>query len=424
MKQNQKELLPVGRNFKSDLEKAARQMILVRRVDTLARLIVRTIMRNIPVRHAGILLLDKNSGEYIVKISRGKKGIKVPVGFTKVKLDNPLIKYFTDKNLKSIKQDFLLYNNVHYLQKKYGGRKAGEMRKYLEDLKNEFSYYQAKAFVPGFYRHNLIGVLFIGEKINKTAFRKDELGFLSVLASDVVMAMQNAWLFEDLNKQLEINKRLFLNTVIALATAIEAKDKYTKGHTERVVRYSIEIARNLDTADVGDMRVFEDNLRTAALMHDIGKIGIPEKVLNKKKPLSMKEKESIKQHPMMGVEILNPINEFKDVLLGVKYHHERYDGRGYPFKLSGEKIPLAASIIAVADAFDAMTTDRPYRKALTLAEAVEEIRRNRGKQFHPRVVDAFLKVFQKRASMGMMAKQEPVEPVKAQEQANNATFNV
>lgn len=380
--------------YHKDLEKAARQMILVRKVDTLAKLIVRTIIRNIHVRHAGIFLFDKTKNEYIVKVSKGKLGIKIPVGFTKVKSDNAIIRFFTDKTVgKYFKQDFLLYNKINYRFKCKTHSEDKNLQDFLKKLKSEFSLYQAKAFIPGFYTNNLVGVLFLGAKDDNSSFKADELGFLSVLASDVVMAIQNAWLFEDLNSQLDINKKLFLSTVTALATAIEAKDKYTLGHTERVVKYSTAIARNLPGITIPNNKDFEENLKIAALLHDIGKIGISENLLNKSDALSPKEIKAINEHPLMGVEILNPISEFKDVLLGVKYHHERYDGKGYPFGLKGDQIPLAAAIIAVADAYDAMTSDRPYRKALSDAEACNQILLNREKQFNPVVVDAFLKVY-------------------------------
>jgi HD-GYP domain-containing protein (c-di-GMP phosphodiesterase class II) len=380
-------------NFRKDLEKAARQMILVRRVDVLSRLILRTIMRNVKVKHAGILLLDQAKQEYIMKVSKGEKGIKVPEDFTKIGLNNPMIRYFTSPEFKCFKQDSIDYNRCGYYLKSRKVRADGNHEDFFKQLISELSLYQAKMIIPGFYRNNLIGLLLLGGKQNGKAFRAEELGFFSVLASDVVMAIQNAWLFEDLNAQLTINKKLFLNTVTALAAAIEAKDKYTSGHTERVVNYSVEIAKNLRNGKADGSEEFEKDLRIAAMLHDIGKIGVPEKVLNKKTALSQLERESITRHPLMGIEILDPIKEFKDVMLAVKYHHERYDGKGYPFRLLGEEIPIIASIVSVADAFDAMTSDRPYRKAFTKEHAIKEIKNNSGKQFHPKVVDAFLKAF-------------------------------
>jgi len=381
------------RDYRHDLEKTARQMILVHRVDTLIRLILRTIMRNIRVKHAGIFLYDKYKDEYVIRVSKGKRGIKIPEGFAKIKKNNPLIRYFTDKELSSFDQDFLLYNRINYYLKYSRSRGRNDLVGFLEDLKDQLSLFQAKACIPGFFRNDLMGILFLGAKEGGGVFRPEELGFLSVLASDVVMAIRNAWLFEDLNKQLDKNKKLFLNTVIAFATAIEAKDKYTSGHTERVVKYSLIIANILGKTYPQVSSEFVENLRIAALLHDIGKIGIPEEILNKKSILNDDERKFIFKHPLIGANILNPIGEFKDIIVGVKYHHERYDGKGYPSHLKGEEIPLIAAIIAVADSYDAMTSDRPYKKALSKEDALKEIKRNSGKQFNPRVVEAFIKAF-------------------------------
>jgi len=382
------------RDYRYDLEKTARQMIRVHRVDTLIRLILRTIMKNIKVKHSGIFLYDKYKDEYVIRVSKGKRGIKIPEGFAKIKKDNPLIRYFTDKELSSFGQDFLLYNRINYYLKYSHSKGRSDLVDFLEDLKDQLSLFQAKACIPGFFRNDLIGILFLGAKEASGVFRPEELGFLSVLASDVVMAIRNAWLFEDLNKQLDKNKKLFLNTVIAFATAIEAKDKYTSGHTERVVEYSLIIAKVLSKTDSRISSEFIENLRVAALLHDIGKIGIPEEILNKKGILTGEEKEFIFEHPLIGANILNPIGEFKEIIVGVKYHHERWDGKGYPFGLKGEETPLIAAIIAVADSYDAMTTDRPYKKALSREDALKEIKRNSGKQFNPRVVGAFVEAFE------------------------------
>lgn len=384
------------KDYRKHLEVAARQMILVRRVDTLIRLILRTILRTIQVEHAGIFLYDKQKDEYIVKVSKGDKAHKIPEGFAKVGRDNPLIQYFTDKrNIELFDQEFLLFGQIKEALE-YNRFKAEneEIIKYLEQLQDELMLHQAQACIPGFFRNTLIGVLFLGNKKDGSKFTPEELGFLSVLASDVVMAIQNAWLFQDLNNQLENNKKLFLGTVTALATAIEAKDKYTSGHTERVVKYSLIIAEELsDNKDALIDDQIKENLRVAALLHDIGKIGVPESVLNKNGPLTDEEFVMIKEHPKVGINILTPIKELKDVIDGVLCHHERFDGRGYPNSLQGEDIPLIPSIIAVADTFDAMTSDRPYRKALSYDVAAAEIEKNKGKQFNPVIVDAFLRAY-------------------------------
>ncbi|HBU70284.1 MAG TPA: hypothetical protein DEE98_07895 [Elusimicrobia bacterium] len=382
------------KDYRKELEIAARQMILVHNADVLIKLILKTILRSINVNHAGIFLYDKEKKEYVVKVSKGEEGLKVPQGFAKVKADNPLISFFSDPAFKSFNRGYFLST----LTKSYAAQAKSSGNKKLitifEKMKDEMSLFSADALIPGYFRDDLIGVLFLGEKADGKPLTDEELGFLSVLASDVVMAIQNAWLFEDLNKQLAANKRLFDGTISALSGAIEAKDIYTVGHTERVARLALQIAENMQNNAISQSKAFRENLHIAALLHDIGKIAVPEIVLNKKEPLNEEEYKHIVKHPIVGIEILVSIKEFEDVILGVKYHHERYDGKGYPFALKGDEIPLVASIISVADTFDAMTSDRAYRKAMPRDAAIEEIKKNSGKQFHPEVVDAFLKTCQ------------------------------
>lgn len=380
-------------DYRRELERAARQMILIHRVDTLTKLILRIVVQATKIKHAGIFIYDKNRDEYVVRVSRGKEGFKMPSGFLKVRKNNPIIRYFTDKSLDFPKKA-IVWDQLVGVSKSSSARSKKIPKQFLDDLMSHLSLYHAKVCIPGFFRNDLIGVLFLGEKKSKRNFTEEEISFLSVLASDVVMAIKNAWLIEDLNHQLQINKRLFLQTVVALASSIEAKDVYTIGHTERVTKYALIIAEGLRRyKKIENWEKFREDLRIAALLHDIGKIGIPEDILNKKSPLNDKERSVIEKHPAIGAKILENIEEFKEVLSGVRHHHEKFDGRGYPSGLKGRKIPLIAAIISLADAFDAMITDRPYRKALNTDEAIGEIKRQRGKQFSPLVVDVFLKVY-------------------------------
>ncbi|HNX73493.1 MAG TPA: response regulator [Spirochaetales bacterium] len=173
-------------------------------------------------------------------------------------------------------------------------------------------------------------------------------------------------------------------TVLALAEAIEAKDSYTQGHCQRVSRLSLRIAKQL-----GLPKDMEQPLQYAAILHDIGKIGIPERVLNKKGPLNEEEMEVIKMHPLIGAQILSIMDFFAPAINGVRHHHERWDGKGYPDGVASEAIDPLARIIALADTFDAMASTRPYRDSKGLDEILLEIRAERGKQFSPVVVDAF-----------------------------------
>ncbi|MBO4637834.1 MAG: HD domain-containing protein [Clostridiales bacterium] len=183
-----------------------------------------------------------------------------------------------------------------------------------------------------------------------------------------------------LREQQKLSQRLFEQTATALVNAIDAKDKYSHGHSMRVAEYSRKIARTM-----GKNEEECDKIYYAALLHDVGKIGIKNDIINKNGKLTSEEYEVIKQHPVLGDQILSGISEYPYLSIGARYHHERYDGKGYPDKLKGEDIPEIARIIAVADAYDAMTSTRSYRKTLPQPLVREEIVKNAGTQFDPKV---------------------------------------
>jgi len=201
---------------------------------------------------------------------------------------------------------------------------------------------------------------------------------LSILVSNVSVAVENARLYQDIVSLLD-------DTVKSFARTLDAKDKYASGHSERVTRYALIVARSLklDTKSI-------DRLAQAGLLHDIGKIGVSERLLNKKDKLETEEYEETKLHPVIGRDILSTIDEFRDIAEIVYHHHEWFNGNGYPDGISGDAIPLLSRIIAVADAFDAMTSSRSYREQIGKERALEEIRRNAGTQFDPVVVEALL----------------------------------
>lgn len=181
-----------------------------------------------------------------------------------------------------------------------------------------------------------------------------------------------------------------LELTIALANALDSRDSYTRNHSENVAKYSVEIAKKMNLPQ--DQMNF---IQVGGLLHDIGKIGIPEHILLKPGKLTEEEFELIKTHPSIGIEMIEHVKIYKisGVLDIVQSHHERYDGRGYPNELKGEQIPLMARIVAVADAYDAMISRRVYKHEMDLDYALNEIRKNKGTQFDPDVVDAFLSLF-------------------------------
>ncbi|MFQ5700896.1 MAG: HD domain-containing phosphohydrolase, partial [Acidobacteriota bacterium] len=187
-----------------------------------------------------------------------------------------------------------------------------------------------------------------------------------------------------IKKAAEENSQLFLGTIKALAAAIDEKDPYTRGHSDRVNRYSVVIARRLGLSR-GEIR----NVTVGALLHDIGKIGIEDAILRKPAALTDKEFEIMKRHPVKGAHIMSEMPAMKDVIPAMRSHHEKWSGGGYPDNLKGEEIPLIARIVQVADTFDAMTTNRPYQRAMRLDAAVARINELSGIVFDPRVVAAF-----------------------------------
>ncbi|MEU6040716.1 HD-GYP domain-containing protein [Actinomadura sp. NPDC047616] len=194
------------------------------------------------------------------------------------------------------------------------------------------------------------------------------------------------WAFQQTHEQ----RRAYAATLAALCQAVETKDPYTRGHSERVSRGAVMIARQ-----IGMRADRVDALRFAGMVHDVGKLGIPTKILQKTGKLTDEEFTEIQLHPMRGLQIVQEIGFLDEALAGIMHHHERLDGRGYPLGLAGEEIPEFARVIGVADAFDAMTSNRSYRGAWSLEEAAEELRRCSGTHFDPVVVDAFLSALER-----------------------------
>ncbi|MBU0710211.1 MAG: HD-GYP domain-containing protein [Candidatus Omnitrophica bacterium] len=382
-------------NYKKELESAAKTMILVHDPTTLIKMIARTIVNKARVHHAGILLHDKEKDSYILTVSRGTAGLKIPSGFARMDSDNPLISFFKKRFDKQVLDDgVFIYGEAKKIANK---RKIDpQVKKVLKGALYQMEIFEAVVCIPSYYRDELLGLLLLGKKKSGKKFAQDELDFFVALASDVAMAIQNALLFKELTSELDKKQRLFIHTTIALAAAIDAKDHYTHGHTARVTRISLDIAKEISLRNNHrfDDKFLED-LHVASLLHDIGKIGIPESILNKNDKLTPEEICKIKQHPTVGTTIIQPIRELDRAILGVKYHHERFDGGGYPEGLKGEEIPIIAVIISAADAFDAMTSDRPYRKALTTKQAIDEIKQGKGKQFHPEVAEALISLHHK-----------------------------
>jgi putative nucleotidyltransferase with HDIG domain len=229
-------------------------------------------------------------------------------------------------------------------------------------------------------KETLVGVLLVYDKVNQDKFSGEDAHLLVTIGSQMAIAIENARLYNVLQDST-------LRTVQALANSLEAKDNYTSGHSERVTHYALLLAERLGLSDK-----MLQNLRYASQLHDIGKIGITERILNKPDKLTDWEFAAIKDHPVIGERIIQTLDFLEDVRAIIRHHHERWDGAGYPDNVAGEDIPLLARIMAVADSYDAMSTARPYRAALSRDAAIAELVRCAGSQFDPRLVAEFLEV--------------------------------
>ncbi|MFC1593103.1 HD domain-containing phosphohydrolase, partial [Candidatus Omnitrophota bacterium] len=231
---------------------------------------------------------------------------------------------------------------------------------------------------PLVFHNSIVGVISVSGKKEEGNFKEDELIILSNLASQIALAIENSKLNVDAQKT-------YFETITALALAVEARDQYSRGHSDRVSNYAVKTACKLG---LDEERV--KKIKAAAVLHDVGKIGISDEILKKPTSLNDYEEKVMHEHPVIGEGIIIPLRGFSDLRDPIRHHHEWINGEGYPDCLKGDRISLEAKILATADAFDAMTTDRPYRKRMDFAQAKQEILKYRGIHYDAQVVDALL----------------------------------
>ncbi len=317
--------------------------------ETLEQLLDETLLQ-LEAENASVMLLEPDQQTLTIKMARGLT--EEVVAETRVKLGERI-----SGKVAAQKRAIL-----------YPAREADESGSALS--------------VPLLKDEEVLGVLNVRQKKSGGNFSADELSLASRFANVAALSISKAGLHSEL-------RLLFVHSIRALANAIDARDPYTSGHSERVTRFSVLIAENL-----GFSPEQLEELRYASLLHDIGKIRIRDAILHKPGKLTDDEFEEMKRHPEYGVEIMQPVRAFQTILPYMLHHHERYDGRGYPAGLSGAGIPLQARIMCVADCFDAMTSDRPYRSGMPVEAAVGELQKWRGSQFDPDATDVFLALIQ------------------------------
>lgn len=303
-------------------------------------------------KHLNIVASYNLSAEYVWTINKKRR---IPVGV------GPLGKAFTER------RPFTVANVLQ--------DQGYEFWKHVASVQG----YSSLIALPLLAKGQSIGIICI-YFAEPREFKQDEIELLATASNEAAIAIDNARIYENLQDA-------FVGTIRSLAETIDAKDTYTRGHSERVSLYAEAIARGLGL-DGDELQT----IRYAGYLHDVGKIGIPDAILSKPGKLTVEEFGIIKKHPVLSERILKPVNFPFPVQSIVRHHHERYDGKGYPDHLAGEEIPLGARILFVADAFEAMTSDRPYRKALSNKMALDELERNKGTQFDARIVKVFARI--------------------------------
>src|SRR3989338_3650762 len=358
--------------FFIELDRHAKQFAILTEIGTLLNstldqkvvrnMALEAITRLMNAEAGSLLLVDNEKKELYFEVALGEKGDRVKE--IRLKIGEGIAGWVAEHGepllIPDVRKDSRFYR--------------------LADEKTDFVT-RNMVCVPIKVKDKTIGVL---EAINRLdgVFTEDDVKLFQMFSNQVAIALDNARLYEEM-------RDTFLGVAEALAEAIEKRDPYTGGHTKRVVNYSLAAAKYLNLSQ----REIE-LLRLSAILHDIGKVGIEDKILRKPGRLDDEETKVMKMHPTFGVDIMQHIKQLKDLIPGMKYHHERSDGNGYPDGLKGKEIPIIASIIAVADTFDAMTTDRSYRTRLPHHIAIDEIKKEAGAQFEREVALAFVKAFE------------------------------
>ena len=326
------------------------------------KMAMEAITRLMNAEVGSLLLVDDENKELYFEVALGDKGERVKE--IRLKIGEGIAGWVAEHGksllLQDVRKDPRFYKSA--------------------DQKTEFVT-RDMVCVPVKVKDKVIGVL---QAINRAegVFTEDDVELFQLFSNQVAIALDNARLYEEI-------RETFFATAEALAEAIEKRDPYTGGHTKRVVNYCLVAAKYLNLTPE-ELEI----LKLSAILHDVGKIGVEDRILRKPGNLDDEEAKIMKMHPLLGAEIMRHIRQLKDLIPGMLHHHERPDGKGYPEGLKGMDIPIVARIISAADTYDAMTTNRPYRKGLSRQTAIDEIKKEAGTQFDKEVAEAFVKAFE------------------------------
>ncbi|NQT90810.1 MAG: GAF domain-containing protein [Candidatus Omnitrophica bacterium] len=343
------------------LMKYGKKLISIHDIDKLCRMILEAAMQESNPDRASLMLVDKDGYLYI----KASKSIPRKI------IANTVQRVGTGIAGRVAKTGIPIIINE-------GQKIEPSTKRYMRGLS-----LASAVSIPIIAHGRVIGVLNLGKHQNKPFFDDEDVELLMILAYEAGAAISNCRLIEELQDY-------YIGSIVSLASALDTRDHYTQGHSERVGRYSTAIGKQLKLSHEQI-----SNIRCASMLHDIGKIGIPDRILLKPGKLTEREFTVIKKHPVFAVKILRHIPRLKKIIPIVYHEHERYDGKGYVEGLKGRDIPIEARIISVADAYEAMTSDRPYRKALPMKVAIKELKKCAGTQFDPDVVKVFASILKR-----------------------------
>lgn len=382
----------------------AKMMVRLKRPSRLLKMTTRFIDKNFQLDHTSIVIWEESRSRYAFADSKGRQ--KIPSGFVKFDLEHPLISWFSKPRLPvKMSKEYLLRSELEDQIEK-AQKTRSESARALQVVLKAMQMLKAQAVIPAYYKRDLLGMLILGAKRGGAGFQAREISFFQTLVQDCSMAVKTAEYHQNLidrSKQLESQLHeieslrareqiRYFEIIRSLAQQVYAKDPYTFGHIGQVERLGVITGRELGLDMAGR---FKDILSAGLLLHDVGKIGIPDQILNKPARLDAEEWVIMKTHVEKGAQILEPLTEFKEVREIVYSHHERWDGAGYPRGIKGESIPIGARIVCVVDAFHAIVSTRCYSKGRPIETAFEELRRCAGTQFDPTVVEAFISALTK-----------------------------
>jgi response regulator RpfG family c-di-GMP phosphodiesterase len=330
---------------------------------------------------AGTLLTVYQGVERVCILLKGKNGgSRFEPKIVKTRPDVPSEPFRLSRSIlsKSVREEVcLLAGDAHSDERFLGSQSVMSMK------------IRSVMCAPLISKGSVLGVVYLDNRNSPDRFDKDDLALLSALANQSAVAIENSLLYEEV-------QRGYHEAILALMNTVDAKDSYTSGHSQRTSRYALGIAQEMGLSEMECKKI-----KIGAELHDIGKIAVGDFILGKQDTLSTMEFNTIQAHVLAGENILKPIRYLRFTLPMIRHHHEHYDGTGYPDRLKGEEIPLSARIIGAADAFDAMTTQRPYNKPLSFKEALGKCVLLKGKHFDPDVIDALGRFVNKTTRHGL-----------------------